>query len=236
MPSAGGVGAERLCSKSSRLNDDEESMKGYYAARAPYYDDGYEKPERREDIAFLKSWLPETFSGLSVLEVACGTGYWTQYIAPAAGTMVATDGVPEPLELARTRPATEQVRFLVADAYDLPPQLGRFDAAFAGLWLSHVPKGRRAAFLDSLHHHLSPGATVVLLDNSETQCRDLPITGHDEEGNTYQNRQLRDGSTHRVLKNFPTESELETMISGIGRHARYRELANFWLFQYENNT
>jgi demethylmenaquinone methyltransferase/2-methoxy-6-polyprenyl-1,4-benzoquinol methylase len=209
-------------------------MKGYYAARAPYYDDVYDKPERRADIGFLKSWLPETFAGRSVLEIACGTGYWTQHIAPAAASMVATDGVQEPLEIARSRPGTSEVRFLLSDAYALPEDLGHFDAAFAGLWLSHVPKQKRAEFVASLHRHLNPGAKVVLLDNSETQCRDLPVTAHDEHGNTYQDRQLRDGSAHRVLKNFPTENELRTMIEGHGRNPVYHQLEHFWLFNYES--
>ncbi|NJD89777.1 MAG: class I SAM-dependent methyltransferase, partial [Betaproteobacteria bacterium] len=79
----------------------KDEMKSYYAARAPYYDDVYDKPERREDIAFLRQHLPAVFAGRRVLEVACGTGYWTQHIAPAASAMTATDAVAQPLDLAR---------------------------------------------------------------------------------------------------------------------------------------
>jgi len=215
------------------VNDADRSMKGYYAVRAPYYDDVYDKPERHEDITFLKAWLPETLAARSMLEIACGTGYWTQHIAPVAGSMVATDGVRETLEIAKTRPGTGDVRFLVADAYALPTDLGRFDGAFAGLWLSHVPRGRRAEFMTNLHRHLKPGAQVVLLDNSETQCRDLPITHSDPEGNTYQDRALHDGSVHRVLKNFPTETELQTMIDDFGQRPIYRRLMHFWLYHYQ---
>ena len=52
-------------------------MLAYYAARAPYYDAVYSKPERREDIAYLTTYLPERLRGRTVLEIACGTGYWT---------------------------------------------------------------------------------------------------------------------------------------------------------------
>lgn len=210
----------------------DATMKAYYAARAPYYDAVYDKPERRADIAFLKAFLSSRFAQRSVIEVACGTGYWTQCIAPVAAAMVATDATAEPLEFARLRPDTEKVRFLLADAYSLPAGLGRFDAAFAGLWLSHVPVSRRSEFLSSLHEVLQPDACVVFIDNSEIQCNELPIVERDTQGNTYQHRHLRDGSVHRVLKNFPSEAELVAMINGIGRLPRYRQLENFWLFEY----
>ena len=211
----------------------DEPMKAYYAARAPYYDDVYDKPERREDIAFLREHLAAAFAGRAVLEVACGTGYWTQFIAPAAAAMTATDAVAEPLELARRRPGVAAVRFERADAYDLPGSLGRFDAAFAGLWFSHVPIGRRPGFLASLHRRLAPGARVVLLDNSAVQCRELPIAERDAEGNTYQHRRLKDGTVHRVLKNFPARDGTGGAARRrFGTRPEYRELQNFWLFAY----
>jgi ubiquinone/menaquinone biosynthesis C-methylase UbiE len=210
----------------------DSSMQAYYAARAPYYDAVYEKPERRTDIALLRNAVESRFARRSVIEVACGTGYWSQFIAPVAALLVATDATAEPLEFAKLRPRTEAVRFVQADAYALPVGLGKFDAAFAGLWLSHVPVASRAHFFASLHRVLLAGAHVVLIDNSEVQCVELPIVERDADGNTYQHRRLRDGSVHRVLKNFPTEAELVSMIGGFGELPRYRRLENFWLFEY----
>jgi len=208
-------------------------MHAYYAARAPYYDAVYSKPERRRDIEFLSAHLPQRFAGRHVLEIACGTGYWTQHIAPAAARMTATDGTAEPLEFARLRPGTACVSFVHADAYALPTSVGSFDAAFAGLWFSHVPISARAAFLDGLHAHLLPGARVLFIDNSAVQLRDFPIAQTDGAGNTYQLRELRDGSVHRVLKNFPTEAELRTLLEPRASVVSYRALDNFWLLEYE---
>jgi SAM-dependent methyltransferase len=208
-------------------------MRAYYAARAPYYDAVYLKPERREDIAFLSGYLPARLTGRSVLEVACGTGYWTQHIAPVARSMVATDGTAEPLEFARLRPGAERVVFRQKDAYSLPEDLGTFDAAFAGLWFSHVPIDSRLAFLASLHSRLAPGSRVIMIDNNEVQLRDFPIAEKDELGNTYQHRSLRDGSVHRVLKNFPSEGDLRALLGGGTTNVVYRNLQNFWLLEYE---
>jgi ubiquinone/menaquinone biosynthesis C-methylase UbiE len=183
----------------------DPSLRAYYAARAPYYDAVYDKPERIADIALLRNFLPARFAGRRVIEVACGTGYWSQFIAPAAYSLVATDLIAEPLEFAKQRPSSVDAQFVQADAYDLPTLLGKFNAAFAGLWLSHVPIGQRSKFFSSLHSLLEPGSPVVLIDNSEVQCQEYPIAESDSEGNTYQSRPLRDASVHQVLKNFPTE-------------------------------
>ena len=79
-------------------------MQAYYASRAPYYDAVYLKPERAKDIAFLADYLPAAFAGRSVLEVACGTGYWTQHLAKTAARLVALDAAPEPLGFTKLRP------------------------------------------------------------------------------------------------------------------------------------
>lgn len=208
-------------------------MQAYYAARAAYYDAVYLKPERQADIAFLAKHLPQRLAGRRVLEVACGTGYWTQHIAPRAAAMVATDGTAQPLDFARQRPGVGNVTFRQVDAYGLGDDLGTFDAAFAGLWLSHVPVQARTAFLQVLHARLAPGARVLFIDNNEVQCRDFPITETDEAGNTYQHRQLRDGSVHRVLKNFPSEQALQELLAPWARQLHWRDLQNFWLLEYE---
>ena len=62
-------------------------MKEYYAARAKEYDQIYAKPERQTDLRLIEQWLPSRFEGARVLEVAAGTGYWTQFIAPVAASV-----------------------------------------------------------------------------------------------------------------------------------------------------
>ena len=221
------------CLKSRRMTDVSRDMQAYYAARAPYYDAVYLKPERRNDIEFLAAHLPRRFAGRRVLEVACGTGYWTQFIAAQAASVVAADLLAEPLRFARQRPHTGNVRYLLADAYDLPAGLGAFDGAFAGLWFSHVPVNARAAFFAALHSRLDAGARVIFLDNSAVQCRELPIVERDEEGNTFQYRTLRNGTQHRVLKNFPSETELMALVAPFARVSSFRQLEHFWMLEYE---
>jgi demethylmenaquinone methyltransferase/2-methoxy-6-polyprenyl-1,4-benzoquinol methylase len=215
------------------MDQSPDEMRAYYATRAPYYDAVYLKPERARDIAFLSGYLPEALAGRSVLEVACGTGYWTQYIAVTAARLVATDTGPEPLQFAKLRPNAGRVSFRLENAHNLPADLGTFDAAFAGLWFSHVPIERREEFISSLHARLQTTARVIFIDNSQVQCREWPIVETDAHGNTYQRRQLRDGSVHRVLKNYPEEQQLQDLLPARASAFSFRQLDNFWLLEYE---
>jgi demethylmenaquinone methyltransferase/2-methoxy-6-polyprenyl-1,4-benzoquinol methylase len=192
----------------------------YYAARAPICDEVYLRPERQADLDELRRRIPAWFAGRSVLEVACGTGYWTQFIAPVTARMTATDAVAEPLAYARRRPAVERVTFALADAFALPAILGSFNAAFAGLWLSHVPRERVRGFLAGLHARLEPGARVVLIDSTEARCDRLPIVERDAHGNPCRSRTLPDGTVHRALKNFLSEAEPRSIVDGIGANAQ----------------
>ena len=96
-----------------------------------------------------------------------------------------------------------------------------------------MPIESRALFFGSLHARLLPHARVVLIDNSEVQCRELPIAARDAAGNTYQFRELKDGTRHRVLKNFPSASELAALVAPWATEYHFRLLDNFWVLEYE---
>jgi demethylmenaquinone methyltransferase/2-methoxy-6-polyprenyl-1,4-benzoquinol methylase len=206
----------------------------YYRRRAGEYEAIYAKPERQADLAVLRRHIPERMAGRRVLEVACGTGYWSTLVARTAKSLTATDAVQEPMDIARSKDyGGHAVRFELADAYALPPSLGRFDAALAVFWWSHVPRSRLAAFLSSLHGRLDPGARVLFMDNCYVEGSSTPIAQRDAEGNSYQLRRLADGSENRVLKNFPTESELRADLAPHARSLSYRALEYYWLAEYE---
>jgi demethylmenaquinone methyltransferase/2-methoxy-6-polyprenyl-1,4-benzoquinol methylase len=207
-------------------------MKEYYQKRAPVYDRVYAYSERQADLRFLEEYIPEQLSGLDVLEIAAGTGYWTQYISRQAQSILATDVSVEVIQQLLNRNLPTNVTTMVTDAYALENITQSFGGAFAGLWLSHVPRQRLRGFVRGLHRHLKPGSVAVYIDNSAVQCQRLPITDRDEFGNTYQQRVLDSGISYRVLKNFPTRQELLELVNGLAGDTHYIELENFWLFKY----
>jgi demethylmenaquinone methyltransferase/2-methoxy-6-polyprenyl-1,4-benzoquinol methylase len=206
----------------------------YYAERAREYERIYDKPERQPDLAWLRKALPAMFSGRRVLEIACGTGYWTQHLAREAREVVGIDINDETLELARSKAMPpERVTLRIADAYAPPDNLGEFDGAFAGFWWSHILIRDRRRFFEGLDRRLAPGAKVALLDNLYVEGSSTPVTRRDAEGNSYQARRLQAGSEHEVLKNFPSGAELDADIAGLGQNPRFTALQYYWLFTYE---
>jgi ubiquinone/menaquinone biosynthesis C-methylase UbiE len=211
------------------------SIEDYYAARAPEYDAVYRKPERQSDLRAIEQWVAQRFAGASVLEVACGTGYWTQFLARTAKQVCALDAVAETIEIAKSRVATGIVEFVIGDAYAPPSGLSGFEAAFAGFWFSHVPRARQSEFLLALKAVLGVGARVVILDNRFIEGSSSPIAEQDADGNTYQIRSLRDGTTYRVLKNFPSEAELQLLAGGIGGEVRFTQWNYYWAIEFVVN-
>lgn len=209
-------------------------MVSYYAERASEYERIYAKPERGPDIRRLRQLLGSSFQSRDVLEVSCGTGYWTKVIAPAARAMVATDINEEVLEIARSKDwGSATVEFRRADSYALPDFGRRFNGGFAGFWWSHIPKRRLTEFLTGLHAHLEPGALVVFVDNRYVAGSSTPIGRVDSHGDSFQTRQLSDGSVHEVLKNFPAPSELEAAVSDFADSISITTLDYFWVLTYE---
>lgn len=216
------------------MADVVEGMRRYYVQRAAYYERVYDKPERQADLRAMEAMLPALFAGRRVLEVACGTGWWTPHAARDAQAWLATDVNPETLAVAQNKPMPACVRFETADAYDLAASLQgrRFDAAFAGFWWSHVPLGRLPGWLADLHALLEPGARVVMLDNRYVQASSTPISRRDPEGNTYQQRTLDDGSVHEVLKNFPTRDQAVDAIGPPARCPQWTAFEHYWVLSY----
>ena len=207
----------------------------YYARRATEYEAIYAKPERQADLDRVRRWLHEELGGCRLLEIACGTGYWTAWLAPAVEGILATDANEEVLDVARRKSYPPgQASFAVADAYELGTVAGEFNAAFAGFFWSHVPRQRIPAFLKGLHGRMGHGVRIVLLDNRYVAGSSTSISRRDEAGNTYQQRRLADGSEYEVLKNFPNPAELTEALGTEATGLRIVEFEYYWGVSYES--
>lgn len=205
----------------------------YYSKRAPEYDEIYAKPERQTDLASLTRYLRNRLRGHRVLEVAAGTGYWTRIISEVAESIVATDASAEVLEIARARDYGDAtVELVPADAYDLSGTPGAFTAGWAGFFWSHVLRQDLARFLDGFHRRLGPGSRVVFLDNRYVSGSSTEISHRDDAGNSYQLRRLKDGTQRTVLKNFPDEDELRSVVADRALDVEVELWQYYWCLAY----
>jgi 2-polyprenyl-3-methyl-5-hydroxy-6-metoxy-1,4-benzoquinol methylase len=209
-----------------------DKLADYYAKRAAEYERIYAKPERQADLAALKARIGKMFAGRRVLELACGTGYWTDVIAGSAAQVTALDLNEEVLAVARAKPNASKVSFVRGSAYDIPDLGRRHDALFAGFWWSHVPLEKLDGFIADCLSAVAPGALIAFLDNCYVEGSSTALARRDARGNSYQLRSLDDGSTHEVLKNFPTEGELIQRVSKLGWGANVELLDYYWLLTW----
>jgi demethylmenaquinone methyltransferase/2-methoxy-6-polyprenyl-1,4-benzoquinol methylase len=208
--------------------------RAYYARRAAEYDAVYAKPERQAELRAIEPAMTRRFAGARVLELACGTGWWTRHGAARAAAWLATDANAETIAVARARPMPPGVRFALADAYE--PSVAAqasaaapFDTAFAGFWWSHVPRARLGAWIAAVRAALLPGARLVLIDNRRVEGSTTPVAFTDTAGDQWQRRRLADGSEHLVLKNFPDAAELHAAFAFHAAALRLEQTRHYWI-------
>ena len=210
----------------------ESDLKTYYSRRASEYEDIYQKPERQTDLLAAAALLQNVFANQSVLEIACGTGYWTQRIAETADSVLATDLSENVIDIAKNKSYPRRnVRFEVVDLYRLV-SLTNKNAIFGGFIWSHIPKQDLPKFIRHVHELLPTGSRVVFMDNRYVPGSNTPISHQDEFGNTYQIRTLQNGEHYVVVKNFPEKTELEKLLITEAEELTVLEYPHFWICQY----
>jgi trans-aconitate methyltransferase len=204
----------------------------YYKDRAKEYEKIYSKPERQDDLKRAAAILQETFAHKKLVEIACGTGYWTEKIAHTAASIFATDINEAVLEIARQKTyPNSNVTFGLADIFQYQPERN-YEGLFGGFIWSHILLQDLERFIQTINGFVANTGTVVLMDNRFVEGSNLPITETDLHGNTFQSRQLEDGTTHRVLKNFPTEDFLREQLKDVATDVQVILLEYYWILIY----
>ena len=216
-----------------------QDLAAYYRDRAKEYDKVYLNPPEQDDLLTAARLFQNLFSQKVILEIACGTGYWTEKIAQTAASVDATDINEQVIEIARERPMPGKVTFSTADMYDLMPGNIQYDGLFGGFIWSHILLQDLDVLMDRWSGFLKEGGTMVFIDSNpveNTPHDTRNITETDEHGNTYQTRTLENGTRHRVLKNFPTPEFLFQKLSRAGTDIEIVHLTHYWIATCKRKT
>lgn len=203
----------------------------YYCNRAKEYDKVYLNPAEQTDLQTATRLFQTLFYQKVVLEIACGTAYWTDRIAKTATAVDAIDANKQMIEIAKGRINADNVVFHVADMYAFVPEK-RYDGLFGGFIWSHIPLQDLDRFIDTLQNWLIPDSMVVFIDSNyvaNTYHDKKNIAQTDEHGNTYQARELENGENYLVLKNFPTHDLLLKKLSRIATEIECIDLTHYWI-------
>jgi ubiquinone/menaquinone biosynthesis C-methylase UbiE len=222
------------------MDDDNliSGMNDYYDRRAPMHDEkmSYESNEQMEALFEPIIVLLEPFiAGKDILEIACGTGNWTQILNKRAHSVLATDINQSTIEIALEKECADpSPQFVVADAYNLEGVEGEFDTAFMADWWAHIPRGKLSQFLNNLHMKLRASGCVVVVDMLPYDLPDDETERFDDDGNRIHERTLPEGGSFSVVKNYPSRQELVDMISPFADEYHYwqSQALKRWLLVY----
>jgi demethylmenaquinone methyltransferase/2-methoxy-6-polyprenyl-1,4-benzoquinol methylase len=204
-------------------------QRAFYRARAPEYDEWWQRRGRynrageadriewQGEVDVVDAALTAFAPRGDVLELAGGTGWWTERLAQTAARLTVVDASPETLALNRERVQRPDVEYVVADLFTWKPS--RFyDVAFFSFWLSHVPRARFGDFWSLVRSCLAPGGRAFLIDSRHDPAPTPP--GNDpivvEYGQDLHRRRLNDGSEYRVVKVMYEPDELQARIQWEG--------------------
>ncbi len=177
----------------------------YYEKRAREYDDWYTGQGRFahrdrpgwaaevERVVALVSGLPAA----RTLDVACGTGFLTRHLR---GFVVGLDQSPSMVAIAQSR--IPHGLAVVGDALALIVSDRAFDRVLTGHFYGHLLTDERASFLAEARR-VAP--ELIVIDSARR-----PGLATEQ----WQERELNDGSRHRVYKRYLSGDQLAAEIGG----------------------
>ena len=212
----------------------------YYRARAGEYDEWFRRDGRydrgpeanalwAEEINHVSEALAAFNPTGDVLELAAGTGWWTERLAKYAERLTAVDASPETLAINEKKIGDAPVRYIQADIFDWLPDR-QYDVVFFSFWLSHVPPERFDAFWGLVREGLKPQGRVFFLDSryEETStAADHRLEGEDAVTTL---RRLNNGREFRIVKVFYRPDDLAARLAGLGWDVTVQTTPSYFLY------
>ncbi len=211
----------------------------YYRARAHEYDDWFYRKGRYDRGAPVNSrWFTETEIVRSalhefcpcgdVLELAAGTGIWTEELARYANSVTAVDASHEVLEINRSK-VGDGVEYVVADLFTWSPAR-LYDTVFFGFWLSHVPPSHFDVFWSLVRRCLKPSGRVFFVDSALESTSAAKDHEPPDPSTFVAKRKLDDGRDFQIVKVFYEPGELTGRLQGLGWNIDVRPTESYFIF------
>jgi SAM-dependent methyltransferase len=175
-------------SSSDRPDYVQQNVANWTRANTDYTDDSGSRAWAQEEITWGVFETPESelnllgdVNGLDVVELGCGTAYFSSWLARRGATVVGVDPTPAQLETARRLQGETGIEFPLIEAIgeDVPLPDSSFDLVLseygASLWADPYRWVPEAARL------LRPGGRLVFLTNSTVSVLCMTMDGVGEQ-------------------------------------------------------
>lgn len=182
----------------------------YYRARASEYEataiprDSAEWDAAREAVAGLPQFD-------TILELACGTGYWTRELVRHTASLTALDAAPEMIKINRASVNDPRVSYDLVNLFEWEPAQ-KYDLVFFAFWLSHVPESQLESLLTRVRRAVKNGGQMFLVDEPRGTKNVPPLTMR----GVHQTRTLNDGRTFTIVKEYYDPKDVCARLARLG--------------------
>jgi demethylmenaquinone methyltransferase/2-methoxy-6-polyprenyl-1,4-benzoquinol methylase len=198
----------------------------YYQARANEYDEWFYRQGRYDrgtqfnqlwfdEVAVVKNSLKALPQVGTILELACGTGIWTQELIELGEQITAIDASQEMLKINRAKVNSFKVTYQQLDLFSWQPSQ-QYDLVFFAFWLSHVPPDRLDEFFRKVYRSVRSHGQVFLIDSRFSETSSAKNHFFRDEKVIYQKRKLNDGRKFQIIKIYYQPEELIEKLERVG--------------------
>lgn len=213
----------------------------YYNARAKEYDEWFYRIGRYDrgseinqrwfdEVAALKNVVHKVGTVESILELACGTGIWTQELLKIGKQITALDASQEMIEInCQKLNSASNVEYQQLDLFLWQPDK-QYDLVFFSFWLSHIPPAKVDEFLSKVYDSVLPKGKVMIIDSYfeiTSSAKDHPLQNKNE---IYQKRKLNDEREFQIFKIYYQPDVLLHKLTQAGFQSEARLTDTYFIY------
>ena len=211
----------------------------YYRARAPEYDEWFYRHGRYDhgpaqkqqwecEAQQVRDQLHSVSNLRHILEMAPGTGIWTQELIQIGERVTALDASPEMININRAKLLSDKVDYQLTDLFEWRPDR-QYDMVFFGFWISHVPGEKLSRFLATVHAALKPGGRLFFVDSAPSE-QSTSAGQSIETRDELQKRVLKDGRQFDIVKIYYDPPSFTKTLRAHGFDIEVKSTANFFIY------
>jgi ubiquinone/menaquinone biosynthesis C-methylase UbiE len=217
---SGNIIQEQIAYYRARAHEYDDSLtgSGLFAGEAP---DDHVSREFQQAMDALRALPPVQ----DALELACGTGIWTQELIHVAQTITAVDASPEMIAINREKNGSPRVSYECANLFSWQPS-SQYDLVMFAFWLSHVPPDRLDSFLEMVRRAVRPGGRIFMVDEPAQTKDTLPTTND----GILQPRTLHNGQQFTIVKMYYDPALLKDKLTALDFEAVTYHLGDYFFY------
>jgi ubiquinone/menaquinone biosynthesis C-methylase UbiE len=207
-------------------NDILQEQIAYYRARAAEYDEWFYRVGRYDhgealnaqwfrEVEAVRAALRQLNPAGHVLELACGTGIWTEELVRIGQAVTAIDASAEMLTINQGKLPDAVVTYLQADLFEWEPDRA-YDTVCFAFWLSHVPPEQLGPFLAKAARATQPGGRVFMIDSLDSDYSGAKVNKTLVVDDLIHLRRLKNGRAFKVIKRYYRPDELQQHFAQAG--------------------